>query len=110
MPYSVYNNYWNFTPNAVCFYGSNHNGDPVFENRIGIQVHYTVNGVKNSSDIVYHEVFPISSVADASIINKPVANVRYYNLAGQEVTHPTGMVIQVTTFTDGSRTATKVIK
>ena len=239
VPYSVYNNYWNFTPNAVCFYGSNHNGDPVFENRIGIQVHYTVNGVKNSSDIVYldwnivpavpanpkasywydyaeygmnygdfsydlptedvdgnpidqfylsfsvfidddqiytfkqsdypndltedlteipasiffnswnissystylyytetpfiehqvgiqvyytvdgvrnasdivyHEVFPISSVADASIINKPVANVRYYNLAGQEVTHPTGMVIQVTTFTNGSRTATKVIK
>ena len=32
--------------------------NPFFTWRIGIQVHYTVDGVTNSSDIVYLEVFP----------------------------------------------------
>ena len=32
--------------------------DPFFTWRIGIQVHYTVDGVRNSSDIIYLEVFP----------------------------------------------------
>lgn len=32
--------------------------NPFFTYRIGMQVHYTVDGVKNSSDIVYIEVFP----------------------------------------------------
>ena len=43
----------NFTPTQVCFYGSNHSDEPIFEHRIGIQVYYTVGGVKNASDIVY---------------------------------------------------------
>ena len=36
--------------------------------------------------------------------------MRYFNLAGQEMAQPNGMTIQVTTYTDGTRTATKVIK
>ena len=32
--------------------------NPFFTWRIGVQVHYTVDGVRNSSDIVYLEVFP----------------------------------------------------
>ena len=42
VPYSLWSNY--------C---TNHCDDPIFEHRIGIQVYYTVNGVKNASDIVY---------------------------------------------------------
>ena len=41
---------------------------------------------------------------------KQVASVRYYNVAGQEMTRPEGMTIQVTTYTDGTRTATRLIK
>ena len=53
VPYSLWSNYWNFTPTQVCFYGSYHSDEPIFEHRIGIQVYYTVGGVKNASDIVY---------------------------------------------------------
>ena len=53
VPYSLWSNYWNFTPTQVTFYRTNHCDDPIFEHRIGIQVYYTVGGVKNASDIVY---------------------------------------------------------
>ncbi len=77
---------------------------------MGIQVYYTVDGVRNASDIVYLEVFPFPSDVNELYAGKQVANVRYFNLAGQEVAQPSGMTIQVTTFTDGTRTATKVVK
>jgi len=48
----------------------------------------------------------ISSVA----ADKAVASVRYYNLAGQEVAQPSGVTIQVTTHTDGTTQAIKVMK
>ncbi|MBR4828812.1 MAG: hypothetical protein IKZ92_03325 [Muribaculaceae bacterium] len=41
---------------------------------------------------------------------KTVANVRYFNVAGQEMAQPSGMTIQVTTYTDGTTSAAKVMK
>lgn len=41
---------------------------------------------------------------------KTVANVRYYNMAGQEIQNANGIAIQVTTYTDGTTNAVKVIK
>ena len=41
---------------------------------------------------------------------KTVANVRYFNMAGQEIQEANGMTIQVTTYTDGTTNAVKVIK
>ncbi len=41
---------------------------------------------------------------------KTVSNVKRYNLAGQEVANGEGVTIEVTTYTDGTRTAKKVIK
>ncbi len=41
---------------------------------------------------------------------KTVANVRYFNMAGQEMQEANGMTIQVTTYTDGTTNAVKVIK
>ena len=70
---------------------------------------YTINGVKNASDIVYLEVFPSTGVDELNA-GKQIANVRYFNMAGQEMAQPSGMTIQVTTFTDGTTTATKLIK
>ena len=41
---------------------------------------------------------------------KTVAGVRYFNMAGQEMTEANGMTIVVTTYTDGTTSAVKVMK
>ena len=41
---------------------------------------------------------------------KTVASERYFNVAGQEMAQPTGMTIVVTTYTDGTTKAVKVMK
>ena len=73
----------------------------------GIQVHYTVGGVKMSSNIVYIDKHTAVEELNAG---KTVANVRYFNIAGQEMTQPQGMTIQVTTYTDGTTSTAKVLK
>ena len=65
--------------------------------------------MKNASDIVYLEVFPVSGVDELNS-GKQIADVRYFNMAGQEMKQPSGLTIQMITFTDGTRTAAKVIK
>ena len=41
---------------------------------------------------------------------KTVANVRYFNVAGQEIAQPEGVTLQVTTYTDGTKSTVKVVK
>ena len=41
---------------------------------------------------------------------KTISNVRYFNMAGQEMQEANGMTIVVTTYTDGTQTAVKVMK
>ena len=41
---------------------------------------------------------------------KAIAGVRYFNLAGQEMTEANGVTIVVTTYTDGTTSAVKVMK
>ena len=41
---------------------------------------------------------------------KVVASMRYFNVMGQEMTEANGVTIVVTTYTDGSRSAVKIIK
>ena len=41
---------------------------------------------------------------------KTVAGVRYFNMAGQEMQQANGLTIMVTTYTDGTTSAVKVIK
>ena len=100
---------YDFYLRRVYFYRTNEGDDPFFTWRIGIQVHYTVDGVRNSSDIVYLEVYPFNSVEGVEA-GKTVATERFYNLAGQAVTNPTGIAIKVTTYSDGTTTTTKVVK
>lgn len=76
---------------------------------IGIQAHYTVNGEKYSSDISYRYIPQITGTTELRD-SKPVSSVRYYNVMGQEIPAPAGLTIQVTTYTDGTKTATKIIK
>lgn len=110
VPYGQYS--YNFSPQTVFFYRTNADGyEPFFNWRIGIQVYYTAEGVRNASDIVYLEVFPNpQSSVDELNAAKTVANVRYFNLAGQEVAQPDGLTIQVTTYDDGTTSAVKVMK
>lgn len=100
---------YDFYLRRVYFYRTNAGENPFFTWRIGIQVHYTVDGVRNSSDIVYLEVYEPSAVSEMAG-GKELSAVRYFNMAGQELSQPQGLTIQVTTFTDGTTTATKVMK
>ena len=81
----------------------------MFSWRIGIQLNYTVDGITNKSDIVYLNVYPHSSVNELST-GKTVTGVRYYNAAGQQMAQPSGLTIQVTTYSDGTTATIKVVK
>ena len=54
------------------------------------------------------QAYPTS--VDELNAGKTVAGVRYFNLAGQEMQQANGMTIVVTTYTDGTTSAAKVIK
>ena len=43
-------------------------------------------------------------------VEKIVSSVRYYNIMGQEVKEINGLTIIVTTYTDGTRSAVKVLR
>ena len=100
---------YDFYLRRVYFYRTNQGDNPMFTWRIGMQLNYTVDGVTNKSDIVYLNVYPHSAVSELDAA-KDVTAVRYYNVAGQEMTQPSGLTIQVTTYSDGTTVATKVIK
>jgi len=62
------------------------------------------------------ELYPISVVehgqgaVDETLSGKTIYNVRYFNVAGQEMKDVNGLTIVVTTYTDGTTSAVKVIK
>ncbi len=100
---------YDFYLRRVYFYRTNEGDNPMFSWRIGIQLNYTVEGVTNKSDIVYLEVYPHTALDEVNA-GKSVSSVRYFNMAGQEMAQPSGMTIQVTTYSDGTTSAVKVIK
>ena len=101
---------YDFYLRRVYFYRTNMGDDPMFTWRIGMQLNYTVDGVTNKSDIVYLEVYPKPTAIDEINTAKSVAGVRYFNMAGQEMAQPSGLTIQVTTYSDGTTSAAKVVK
>ena len=107
--YDLYNSAVDFRDYFVYFYRTNADGyEPLFTENIGIQVYYTVNGERNASDIVW--LYPTQTNVDELNAGKTVANVRYLNVSGQEMAQPEGITIKVTTYTDGSKSAVKVVK
>ena len=101
---------YDFYLRRVYFYRTNTGDNPMFEWRIGIQLNYTVDGVTNKSDIVYLEVYDKPSAVNELNEGKTVTGVRYYNMAGQQMAQPSGLTIQVTSYSDGTTSAAKVIK
>ena len=110
VPYILYSSAVDFRDYYVYMYRTNEPGyEPLFTENIGIQAFYTVNGEKNASDIVWLYEAPHVNVNELNA-GKTVANVRYFNVAGQEMAQPNGMTIMVTTYTDGTTSAAKVVK
>jgi len=92
-----------------------------FTNDENLTIHEIVPGQKynvNGFLTIYKgelELYPIRIVKRPSAVdevwsNKTVASVRYFNLAGQEMTQVNGATIVVTTYTDGTTNAVKVMK
>ncbi len=117
IPYSVFYGGYDFFDYMVYMYRTNAEGfEPLFVRdeannqygNIGIQAHYTVDGIKNSSDIAWF--YRKHSGVDEVNAGKTVKAVRYYNIAGQEIAQPSGMTIKVTTYTDGTTSTAKVVK
>jgi hypothetical protein len=63
-----------------------------------------------STEIAYEFVVSPFTGIDEMNADKQVANVRYFNMAGQEMHQANGLTIMVTTYTDGTTNAVKVVK
>ncbi len=75
-----------------------------------VEAYAVADGKLPSEQIAYEFVVaPITGI-DEMMNGKEVAGVRYFNLAGQELSEANGLTIVVTTYTDGTTSAVKVIK
>jgi hypothetical protein len=98
---------WIYYGGEFGLYGANANG----QNGTYVVEAYAIADDKMESDIVTfeREIGPTTGI-DELANGKAVAGVRYYNMAGQEMPQASGMTIVVTTYTDGTTSAAKVIK
>ena len=80
------------------------------EGKYRVEAYAVADGKLPSEQIAYEFVLDkmtgISEVAGG----KQVAGVRYFNMAGQEMQQANGLTIVVTTYTDGTTSAMKVVK
>ena len=65
--------------------------------------------LKDGGYYVYAAVSKMTGVDEVNS-QKTVAGVRYFNMVGQEMQEANGMTIVVTTYTDGTTSAVKVMK
>ncbi len=85
-------------------------GEIWFENngeKVRIEA-YAFIGESRSQDVAYE--FTVATALDELMSGKTVAGVRYFNMAGQEMQQAEGLTIVVTTYTDGTTNAVKVVK
>lgn len=61
--------------------------------------------------LTFDDLGIVTAIKEVNVENKEVASVKYYNLAGIENDNPfMGVNIMVVTYTDGTKSATKVLK
>ena len=88
--------------------------NPVFEgeNMFYVPSTYTYTWGLQLQDGQYYLLIAQGPQTAVNEINggKTVSSVRYFNVAGQEMQEANGMTIVVTTYTDGTTSAAKVIK
>ena len=97
-----------YTPGQeIACYGANGGGK---DGNYTIEAYAVVTGKDPSKHIsLSFQVGPTTGI-DELIGGKAIANVRYFNMAGQEMQEANGMTIVVTTYTDGTTSAVKVMK
>ena len=75
-----------------------------------VEAYAVASGKLPSEEIAYEFVVsPITGI-DEMVSGRTVAGVRYFNMAGQEMSEANGLTIVVTTYTDGTTSAVKVMK
>lgn len=100
IPYYIYSSGYDFYPYRVYFYRTNEGDNPLFTQRIGIQVYYTVDSpeakvaVRNASNIVYYKLpnTAIESVKAELDVNAPIYNIMGQKMNGKNL--PAGVYIQ----------------
>jgi len=91
-----------------------YDGEPqeIFYTNVGAKYRveaYAFIGDVRSEEVAYE--FSVTTTGiDEMMGGKTVAGVRYFNMAGQEMQEANGMTIVVTTYTDGTTSAVKVMK
>ena len=71
---------------------------------------YAFIGDVQSMDVAYEFVVQPFTGIDEMNAGKTIAGVRYFNMAGQEMNEANGLTIVVTSYTDGTTSAVKVVK
>ena len=75
-----------------------------------VEAYAVAPGKLQSYGIAYEFVVsPFTGIEEMNA-DKAVAGVRYFNMAGQEMSQPQGLTIKVTTYTDGTTSSVKVMK
>ena len=80
------------------------------EGKYRVKAYAVAPGKLPSDEIAYEFVLSKMTGVLEVVGDKQVAGVRYFNLAGQEMTEANGLTIVVTTYTDGTTSAVKVMK
>ncbi|MBQ7204683.1 MAG: hypothetical protein IJS04_02465, partial [Muribaculaceae bacterium] len=97
-----------YTPGQeIGTYGANGGGK---DGTWRVEAYAQAPGKAPSSVIAMEKSVGPTTGIDELIDGKAIANVRYFNMAGQEMQEANGMTIVVTTYTDGTTSAVKVMK
>ena len=80
------------------------------DGRYRVEAYAVADGKLPSFDIAYEFVVsPLTGIAEMNA-DKAISSVRYFNMAGQEMSEANGLTIVVTTYTDGTTSTAKVMK
>ena len=75
-----------------------------------VEAYAIAQGKAKSKEIAYEFVVSPATGIDEVASGKQVADVRYFNMAGQEMQQAQGLTLVVTTYSDGTTSAVKVVK
>lgn len=75
-----------------------------------VEAYAIAQGKAKSKEIAYEFVVSPATGIDEVASGKQVAAVRYFNMAGQEMQQAQGLTLVVTTYSDGTTSAVKVVK
>ncbi len=107
---------------AVIYYRYEYDGQWTAWAEYDGPIHLIENGTYNFEAYAQATDKEVSTTAEKEVVvsnctavnelngDKAVASVRYFNMAGQEMQEANGMTIIVTTYTDGTTSAVKVMK